>query len=126
MHSPRVATTTTSPSGEADDETSVLSAVTEVFDAFAGDNNVDTPSPSGEAGDETFSPSAVNELFDGFTTSYNSIINDVMSYQTDPDPQRAEAARQDAVENGITVMGKYQELSEKLQAEFDRLTLHLR
>ena len=116
---------TTSPSGEADDETSVLSAVFEIFDAFAGDNNVNTTSPSSEAEDETFSLSAVNEIFDGFTTSYNSIIDDVMSYQTDPDPRRAEAARQEAVENGINVMGKYKKLSEKLQAEFDRLTPHL-
>ena len=50
--------------------------------------------------DEGFSVEAADEVGSLFTGNYNSIINELVSYQTNPDYARAEARGQDMLDLG--------------------------
>ena len=72
--------------------------------------------------DESFSVEAVHEVAGLFSSSYTSLIDNLISFQTDPDYARAERSREDMTDFGISLIGKFQDFEGRLQGELDILT----
>ena len=72
--------------------------------------------------DESFSVEAVNEAAGLFSSSYTSLIDNLISFQTDPDYARAESSREDMTDFGVSLIGKFQDFEGRLQGELDILT----
>ena len=75
--------------------------------------------------DESFSVEAVHEVAGLFSNSYTSLIDNLISFQTDPDYARAESSREDMTDFGISLIGKFQDFESRLQGELDILTAEL-
>ena len=80
-----------------------------------------SPAVSGPI-DEAYSTEAVDSAFKLFSGTYMSVIDELVSFQRDPDYERAERRRQDMVGYGISVMERYGALGDRLHGELDRLT----
>ena len=74
-----------------------------------------------DPGDESYSVEAVEEVGSLFTGNYNSIIEEMISYQTDPDYARAEARRQDMLDLGNRLTGDFSDFKTRLDGEFSLL-----
>ena len=77
---------------------------------------------SQQAVDESFSVEAVNEAAGLFSSSYMSIIDNLITFQTDPDFARAESNRDDMADFGISLIGELQDFEDRLQGELGILT----
>lgn len=71
--------------------------------------------------DESYSVEAVNEVSNLFTGNYISIIDELITYQTDPDYARAEARRVDFVEHGHRLTGDLSSFTTRVEGELDLL-----
>ena len=77
---------------------------------------------SQQAVDESFSVEAVNEAAGLFSSSYMSLIDNLITFQTDPDFARAESNREDMADFGISLIGELQDFEDRLQGELGILT----
>ena len=84
---------------------------------------VGSGSSEGEAAiDETYSVEAVHEAANLFSGAYTSIVDDLVSYQKDPDYRRAEARSQDMVAYARSLLPRFQDLEDRLQGKLEDLT----
>jgi hypothetical protein len=74
-----------------------------------------------DPGDERYSGEAVREAGRLFSGNYMSLIDEIASYQTNPDYCRAEQRRQDMVDMAKTMTGQFEDFSERMEGELDRL-----
>ncbi|MCH8870013.1 MAG: hypothetical protein IIC23_09455 [Chloroflexi bacterium] len=74
-----------------------------------------------DSSDESYSVEAVEEVGSLFTGNYNAIINELVSYQTNPDYARAEARRQDMLDLGNRLTVNFTDFQTRLESEFDIL-----
>ena len=72
--------------------------------------------------DESFSVEAVNEAAGLFSSSYMSLIDNLITFQTDPDFARAESNREDMTDFSISLIGELQDFEDRLQGELGILT----
>ena len=77
---------------------------------------------SQQAVDESFSVEAVNEAAGLFSSSYMSLIDNLITFQTDPDFARAESNREDMTDFSISLIGELQDFEDRLQGELGILT----
>ena len=72
--------------------------------------------------DESFSVEAIDQVAGLFSSSYTSLIDDLIAFQTDPDFARAESRREDMTNFGVSLIGKFQDFETRLQGELGILT----
>ena len=77
---------------------------------------------SQQAVDESFSVEAVNEAAGLFSSSYMSSIDNLITFQTDPDFARAESRSEDMTSFGTSLVGEFQDFEGRLQGELGILT----
>lgn len=71
---------------------------------------------------EEYSEEAVDEAANLFLGAYVSTIDDIISFQQDPNFQRAESRRQEMVDFATSHLPIFQNLEERLQGDLDELT----
>ena len=73
-------------------------------------------SPSAATGttDESFNVEQVHKAAGLFSNVYTSMINEMISYQKDPDYLRAESRRRELAEVGSTLIGDFQDFEGRL------------
>ena len=80
----------------------------------------DVGNGSGDPSDE-FSTADVEEAGRRIEASYCAIIEDIASFQKDPDLARAEARKEAFTEFAQGLIGDYKDLSDELQTDLDDL-----
>ncbi len=75
------------------------------------------------AGGNEFSTEAVEELGGKFLMGYTSVVEGLMSYQKDPDYERAERDRAEMTSYAKAIIPEFQGLAEELKGKLDTLTL---
>jgi hypothetical protein len=70
---------------------------------------------------QDFSVDAVEEAGERFLFSYNSIIEDLVSFQRDPSLERAEARRDALIHYAGNVQHRFQDLSHELRERLDSM-----
>lgn len=70
---------------------------------------------------ESFDPDEVRETASSLAGMYETIINDIASFQTDPDYERAEAKRQEWVGRAETLADFFKDLADEQQARLEGL-----
>ncbi len=89
---------------------------------LSGFPTLDMPLPGpASAQDEAYSVEAVHQAAGLFAGSYMSLVNEIASFQQDPDYERAELRRQQMVAYGQSLMPRLQGLEQQLQGEAQRL-----
>ena len=78
--------------------------------------------PETDTNVDTFSQEAVQEVGNRFSSMYSSVLEDLVSFQGDPDYQRAETQRQALVHYADLLIPQFQGLANDLQGELDELT----
>ena len=97
--------------------TVVISFILSVTGSFPlGDVGSEGGDPSGE-----FNPADVEEAGQRLEASYCAIIEDIASFQKNPDLERANARKEAFTEFAQSLVGQYQDLSEDLQTDLDEL-----
>ena len=71
--------------------------------------------------DESYSAEAVGEFGRLFTGNFNAIIEELISFQTDPDYARADARRQEMVDLGNRLTGDFSDFGTRMEGEFSLL-----
>lgn len=99
--------------------TIVVAFILGVFNTFPLDINIDEDYAVDES--EDFDETAAEEAIKRIELSYNAIISDIASFQKDPDLERAEARKEAFTGFAQELVGKYQDLSDTLQADLDGL-----
>lgn len=83
--------------------------------------------PIGEAftsfdpNDETYSVEAVDEVSRLFTGNVIAIIDELITFQTDPDYARAEARRLEVMDHGNRLTGDFSSFQTRVEGEFSLL-----
>ena len=72
--------------------------------------------------DDSYSPEAADEMSSMFTAAYTIVVNELVSYQADPDQQRAEARYQEMRAYTGSVAPRFQDLSNSIRNDFTTLT----
>ena len=67
--------------------------------------------------DESHSVEAVHEAAGMFSSRYRSMIDEIISYQTNPSYQRAESRRQEMETASAAIVGKFKELEVTLRSK---------
>jgi len=86
--------------------------------------------PIGEAltffdtNDESYSVEAVHEVGKLFTGNVTTLIDEMVSYQTDPNYARAEARRQDMVDLGYRLTDDFSGFQAKMEGELSLIMEH--
>ena len=83
------------------------------------------PSTAAGTTDESFNVARVHEAGGLFSNVYTSLIDEMISYQRDPDYQRAESRRRELAEVGATLVGEFQEFEGRLTGMLGELTIEL-
>ncbi|HAZ31911.1 MAG TPA: hypothetical protein DCY61_04355 [Dehalococcoidia bacterium] len=78
--------------------------------------------PSNYQDTQDFSVDAVEEAGERFLFSYNSVIEDLVSFQRDPSLERAEARRDALISYAGNVQERFEGLSHELRERLDQLT----
>ena len=100
----------------------IVAFLISVLSSFPMPNMTVVPLDSQQTVDESFSVEAVNKAAGLFSSSYMSLIDDLIAFQTDPDLARAESRREDMADFGVALVGKFQDFESRLQGELDILT----
>ena len=100
----------------------IVAFLISVLSSFPMPNMTVVPLDSQQTVDESFSVEAVNQAAGLFSSSYMSLIDDLIAFQTDPDLARAESRREDMADFGVALVGKFQDFESRLQGELDILT----
>jgi len=81
--------------------------------------------PSAAAGttDESFQIEQVHQAAGLFSNVYTSMIDEMISYQKDPDYQRAESRRREIAEAGAALVGEFQDFEGRLTGMLGELTI---
>ena len=103
----------------------IVAFLISVLSSFPMPNMTVVPLDSQQTVDESFSVEAVNKAAGLFSSSYMSLIDDLIAFQTDPDLARAESRREDMADFGVALVGKFQDFESRLQGELDILTAEL-
>ena len=77
----------------------------------------------GETGNESYGTEAVHSAAASLSGAYVSVIDELVSFQRDPDYERAEATRQQVVDFATGLIGDFQDLEERLRGELAGLTM---
>ena len=72
--------------------------------------------------DESFNVEQVHRAAGLFSNAYTSLIDEMISYQKDPDYQRAESRRRELVGVGATLIGDFQDFEGRLTGMLGELT----
>lgn len=89
---------------------------------LSGFPTLDMPLPGQASAQERgFSVESVHQAAGLFSGSYISLVNEIASFQRDPDYERAELRRQQMVAYGQGLMPRLQGLQQRLQGEAQRL-----
>lgn len=97
--------------------TVVVSFILSVTGSFPlGDISGEADNPSGE-----FNTADVEEAGKRLEASYCAIIEDIASFQKNPDLERAEARKEAFTEFAQSLVGQYKDLSDDLQTDLDNL-----
>ena len=72
--------------------------------------------------DPSYGTEAVHRAAESFSGTYTSIIDDLVSFQKDPDYERAETRRQELVAFSTSLGRDFQDLETRLRGELDGLT----
>ena len=72
--------------------------------------------------DSEFDSSGIEEVGERFEVSYSAIINDIASFQRDPDLERANARKEAFRGFAQQLIGEYKDFSDELQVQLDELT----
>ena len=97
---------------------SIAGVVLALLIAVLADFPIEGATTLRDPNDESYSVEAVDEVGSLFTGNYNSIIDELVSYQTDPDYARSEARRQDMLALGSRLTGDFSDFKTKLDGEF--------
>ena len=100
---------------------SIAGVVLAFLIAVLADFPIESASTLRDSSDESYSVEAVEEVGSLFTGNCNAIINELVSYQTNPDYARAEARRQDMVDRGNRLTVNFTDFRTRLEGEFDIL-----
>ena len=100
----------------------IVAFLISVLSSFPMPNMTVVPLDSQQTVDESFSVEAVNKAAGLFSSSYMSLIDDLIAFQTDPDLARAESRSEDMADFGVALVGKFQDFESRLQGELDILT----
>ena len=73
--------------------------------------------------DPSYGTEAVHQAADGFSGAYTSIIDELVSFQKDPDYERAETRRQELVAFSTSLGRDFQDLEARLRGELEGLTV---
>ena len=84
-----------------------------------------SPSTTTGTTDESFNVEQVHRAAGLFSSSYTSLIDEMISYQRDPDYQRAESRRRELAEVGATLVGDFQVFEGELTGMLGDLTIEL-
>lgn len=68
-----------------------------------------------------YDPAHIEEAGKRLELSYTGIIEDIASFQKDPDLERAEARKEAFTEFAESLVGEYKEFSEDMQLQMDDL-----
>ena len=74
-----------------------------------------------DTNDESYSVEAVHEVANLFTGNVTTLIDEMVSYQTDPNYARAEARRQDMVDLGYRLTDDFSGFQAKMEGELSLL-----
>ena len=72
--------------------------------------------------DESYRVETVHRAGEMLSSAYGSIIDELISFQRDPDYERAEAGRQEFVDVGTSLTGMFKDFEKSLQGKFEELT----
>ena len=86
---------------------------------------VESASTTYDLTDESYSVEAVNEVGRLFSGNYMSLIDEMIAYQNDPDYNRAEARRQDMMDLGSSLTGRFQQFEQRMEAQLEELNTEL-
>lgn len=89
--------------------------------AVLADFPIGAPTTLFDPNDEAYSVEAVDEVGRLFTGNFNAIIDEMITYQTDPDFARAEARRVELVDHGNRLTGDFSSFKTRLDGEFSLL-----
>jgi hypothetical protein len=73
--------------------------------------------------DPSYSTEAVHRAAESFSGAYTSIIDEMVSFQKDPDYERAETRRGEMVGFATKLVGDFQDLEARLRGELDGLAI---
>ena len=73
--------------------------------------------------DESFNVAQVHRAAGLFSNAYTSLIDEMISYQKDPDYQRAESRRRELAGVGATLIGDFQAFEGRLTGMLGELTI---
>ena len=101
----------------------VLTFLLGILSAFPGRSDATTTAQvqQVEAASDEFSIDLVEVVGGLLGGSYMSVIDDVSSYQTDPNFERAESRRQEFSEYSDVLVGEFEGLVDELTSELDDL-----
>lgn len=74
--------------------------------------------------DDDFNVERVHEAAGLFAGSYRAVVDEIISFQQDPDLQRAESRRREMVHYGRHVMERLDILEGRLSERLDQLEIH--
>ena len=82
----------------------------------------DAPAPAVTVADESFNVERVHEAAGLFSNAYTSLIDEMVSYQRDPDYHRAESRRRELADVGAKLVGDFQDFEAGLTSTLTDLT----
>ena len=100
----------------------VVAFLVSVLGSFPGANGASQSAESGLIEDGTFTVEAVNKAGNMLSQRYVSLIDEMVSFQTDPDCRRAELAREEMARAATTITGMFGDFRDGLQGELNDLT----
>lgn len=103
----------------------VISFILGVLGAFplSDGSTIGSAAPGDDGGSSTFDSANVQQAGDNLLLGYTDIINDIASFQKNPDLERAEARKRAMTEYAEGLLGRYEGLSNDLSDKMDELTL---
>ncbi|MFP3975016.1 MAG: hypothetical protein ACLFVK_02200 [Dehalococcoidia bacterium] len=90
-------------------------------DTFYSGSANDTSYP-GSANNTAYVQARAEEAGELFTSSYEAVVNDLMSFQNNPSLQKAEARRDTFTAYGQTAVKSFETLAKGLRDKLDNLT----
>lgn len=99
----------------------ILSFLIGALSSFPIHAKTASPPAAIDPNDDTFSVEKAQEAGNRFSSVYTSIIDDMMSFQKDPDYKRAESQRKAMVSYSESLVTQFQDFSAKMKGKLDEL-----
>lgn len=99
----------------------ILSFLIGALSSFPIHAKVDSPPVAVDPNDDSFSVEKAQEAGNRFSSVYTSVIDDMLSFQKDPDYKRAESQRNAMVAYSESLITQFQDFSAKMKGKLDQL-----